>query len=91
MENFVIPAEVETIGTGAFSDCKALSGFAVPEAVTEIPDYCFSKCSFTELHLGPQVTHIGDGAFPTATALRISITMARPLSLPMKVPSRILK
>lgn len=63
VEEFSVPAELETLGTGAFSDCKALKSFALPEAITEIPDYCFSKASLTEMHFGPQITSVGNGAF----------------------------
>ncbi len=63
VEEFSVPAELETMGTGAFADCKALKSFELPVAITEIPEYCFSKCSFTEMHFGPQITKIGNGAF----------------------------
>lgn len=69
IEEISVPAELKTLGTGAFSDCKALKGFALPQAITEIPDYCFAKCSFTEMHFGPQITRIGDGAFSDCHSL----------------------
>lgn len=63
LETIYIPAALEKMGEGAFKDCKAITAFEVPEAITHIPSYCFSKCNITELHIGPQVTSIGDGAF----------------------------
>ena len=66
---FSIPAKTEYIGAGAFADCKALTAFELPEAITEIPENCFSKASLTEMHIGPQVTKIGANAFENCHGL----------------------
>lgn len=69
LESVSLPAALETIGTGAFKDCKSITELAVPAAITEIPPECFQKCGITELHLGPQITKIGDSAFADCYSL----------------------
>lgn len=60
-----IPA-CATIGTYAFHSCEALEEVSLP-ACTSIGDNAFAGCVALEtVRLGPNVAHIGDGAFETA-------------------------
>ena len=43
-ESYVVPETVEKIGSGAFSDCSAMTEVTMTEGVTEIGDGAFSGC-----------------------------------------------
>ena len=82
---------LQTIGDYAFSSCSALTGFAVPETVTEIPDGMFSGCEnlqYVSLHDG--ITSIGYNAFSDCTSLQYSAdaTGGQPAS-PFALPERL--
>ena len=59
----VLPASVETIGTGAFSSCEQLSRVAVPESVTTINAYAFSGTALSGVYLSASISSLGDRAF----------------------------
>lgn len=42
----VIPNNVTSIGSGAFSDCTNLTIFSTPDSVTGIDKYAFDGCDF---------------------------------------------
>lgn len=56
---------VQTIGSGAFCGCSALSGneLIIPKSVTTIGDIAFSTCNLTSVILQDGLKQIGDGAF----------------------------
>ncbi len=70
VENFEIPADVTSIGQGAFSGCDQLTEIKIPETVTEIGDDAFKGCTSLENVVIPdQVTEIGNGTFEGCTGL----------------------
>ena len=59
----VLPASVETIGTGAFSSCEQLSIVNVPDSVTTINAYAFSGTALSGVYLSASISSLGDRAF----------------------------
>ena len=59
---------LKKIGTSTFSNCASLTGtLTLPETLTYIGAYAFSKCSFTgELHLPNSLEYIGYNSFDYA-------------------------
>jgi hypothetical protein len=61
---FTIPSSVTSLGVGAFSTCRELTGIIIPGSVTSIGDRAFSHCSgLTSITIPNSVTSIGDSAF----------------------------
>ena len=60
---YTIPESVTSIGTGAFSRCKKLTGVTIPDSVTSIGRSAFSYCGLPSVKIPDSVTGIGDDAF----------------------------
>ena len=59
-----IPEGVQSIGFGAFRDCKSLSSLTLPTSLQSIGDSAFYGCSsLTSLTLPSSLQSIGDSAF----------------------------
>ncbi len=69
-KNTIIPANVATIGSSAFSDCTDLESVVIPNSVTSIEEYAFSGCyNLTSLEIGNSVLSIGEEAFTGCSRL----------------------
>lgn len=69
-KNTIIPANVATIGSFAFSDCTDLESVVIPNSVTSIGEYAFSGCyNLTSLEIGNSVLSIGEYAFTECSRL----------------------
>lgn len=59
----VLPASVETIGTGAFSSCEQLSVVKIPDSVTTINTDAFNGTALNGVYLSASISSLGDRAF----------------------------
>ena len=65
-----IPEGVQSIGFGAFRDCKSLSSLTLPTSLQSIGDSVFYGCSsLTSLTLPSSLQSIGDGVFRDCKSL----------------------
>ncbi len=68
--NSIIPQNVETIGSHAFSNCLGLTTLNIPNSVSVIDDGAFSGCSsLTTLDIPNSVTTIGANVFYGCSSL----------------------
>ena len=68
--DLVIPDNVTSIGSGAFSYCSGLTSVTIPDSVTSIGSYAFQNCSgLTSVTIPDSVTSIGSSAFRNCTEL----------------------
>lgn len=73
-----VPKDVTKIGDYAFSGCKNLVEIKLPDSVTSIGQWCFSKSSLKSIVIPDSVTEIGDAAFWECRALeKITIPAAK--------------
>lgn len=69
---FEIPARVRIIGSGAFSNCTALTAVTIPDGAISIHSNAFSGCSgLTSVTIPASVTSIDPSAFSECPALVI--------------------
>jgi hypothetical protein len=73
-----IPAAIDgmpvtTIGSGAFSNCTAVTGVTIPSTVTGIGDGAFFGCGLTSVTIPDSVTRIGRHAFTGSSLTGITI------------------
>ena len=70
--NFVIPAHIKGIESGAFKDNTALESIDFSQSsITEIPDNAFENCtSLKEIIWGDNITKIGEDSFSNCTNLK---------------------
>lgn len=62
LEEIVLPASLETIGSSAFWGCSALTRISIPEGVTSIGGSAFQDCvSLTQLSLPSTLTGLDPG------------------------------
>jgi len=74
--NLIIPDDVTSIGSYAFSGCSSLTGITIPDGVTSIGGGAFEYCSsLTNITLPDSVTSIGSYAFEGCSSLT-SITIS---------------
>ena len=59
----VLPATVETIGTGAFSSCEQLSVVKIPDSVTTINTDAFNGTALNGVYLSASISTLGTRAF----------------------------
>lgn len=81
LRKVVLPADLTTVGTKAFTDCTALesiqpvqsagaAGLLLPGGVTSIGKSAFDGCSaLTQVHLNENLQSIGERAFADCTGL----------------------
>lgn len=71
---FAIPESVTTLRSGAFSQCKKLTGVTIPESITALPDYAFDGASsLTRIDLPSGLTSLGSGVFFNAGLTNLSL------------------
>ncbi|MGI6392012.1 MAG: leucine-rich repeat domain-containing protein [Candidatus Izemoplasmatales bacterium] len=62
--NITLPANVVTLGAGAFNDCRFLTSITIQGEVTAIPENCFLYCTELKNFVIPSsVTSLGNNAF----------------------------
>ena len=62
LTSVTLPAQMTSIGQGAFNNCK-LESITIPEGLTEIAPYTFYYNRFKSVEIPEGVTTIGEGAF----------------------------
>ena len=68
---FTLPANVNSLGSGAFANCTALKSVVLPETIDDIQGTLFEGCTALEsVTLPAGVTQIYNGAFNGCTAIR---------------------
>ena len=60
---------VTVIGFGAFQECKDIKEVVVPEGVTYMNTWAFSRSSLTKIHLPESLTYINSYAFNNCSSL----------------------
>ena len=74
--DYSIPESVTEIKTGAFNNCRKLTGIIIPNGVTEIPNEAFNWCiSLTTAQLPNGLESIGSSAFKSCMTLN-NITLS---------------
>jgi len=69
-KNTTFPADVATIGNGAFTGCKGLTSLVIPNTVTSIGSSAFSYCSnLSEISIPNTVTSIESSTFQSCKSL----------------------
>lgn len=72
--NSIIPNNVTSIGSYAFSCCDKFTSIVIPDSVTVIGNYAFEGCdSLTTITFGKNVASIGKNAFMYCTSLKTII------------------
>ena len=74
----IIPYGVETVGIGAFSNCKNIEKLVIPESVCFIDSYAFKDAEIDELYIPKSVEQISPGAFGSNKIQKIVIDKNNP-------------
>lgn len=59
----VMPNTIRTLGVSAFEQCISLKNITLSTALTNLPEYVFSNCSLTAIHIPKNVKTIHNQAF----------------------------
>ncbi len=71
LKNYEMPANIDTIGSAAFYDCKSLSSINISHNVTSIGNWAFAFCSnLKDINTSDSVTSIGEHAFFSCSSLK---------------------
>ncbi len=71
LKNYEMPANIDTIGSAAFYDCKSLSSINISNNVTSIGNWAFAFCSnLNDINISDSVTSIGEHAFFSCSNLK---------------------
>ena len=62
---------VTFIGISAFAGCSGLTSITIPESVEFIGNYAFENCRKLRSVTIPNLCHIGEGAFPLRTKIKL--------------------
>ncbi len=69
-----LPSTLTSMGTGAFRECKSLTGMVLPDVLKDIKEYTFSECTnLKTLSLGNQIETIEKYAFNGIAIENLSI------------------
>ena len=69
-KNTIIPTSITSIGSYAFSNCKALKSITIPSSVESIRSYAFiGATSLTAINIPKSVRDIGTGVFQECSSL----------------------
>lgn len=63
LERVYLGNSVKRISAHAFENCEALDDIFIPDSVTSIGEYAFSKSNLHKIHVSGNITHIGKRAF----------------------------
>ena len=74
----IIPYGVETIGIGAFSNCKDIKKLVIPESVYFIETDAFWNAEIGELYIPKSVEQIAPGAFASSRIRKIIVDKDNP-------------
>ena len=70
IKTVVIPSSINTIGSNAFRECKALCGVSFNYGVSMLRDGCFADCEkLKQINLLDSIGYIGSGAFTNCISL----------------------
>ena len=69
LSTYSIKEGTKWVGSSAFEYCYCLTSVTIPESVTSIGDYAFSRSSLTSVTIGESVTSIGGSAFAYCSKL----------------------
>lgn len=81
-ENWTLPSEVTFSGSTytvvaiapkAFEFCNNLESITFPPSVTEIGNFAFAYCNFSEIVIPKTITKIGDDAFASSSILAVNM------------------
>lgn len=67
LKSVTLPEGVETIGKGAFFNCRSLPEIKFPESLKTVGDYAFEYNDFTTLLFPQNVTYLGASAFQSVS------------------------
>ena len=70
VKDLVIPDDVTSVSSYAFSGCYSLTNVTIPDSVTSIGSYVFNECSsLASVTIGNGVTSIGTNLFSNCSSL----------------------
>ncbi len=79
LENVDMPATLTTLGNETFKDCVSLTNVKLPDALTQVPELCFSNTNIQDLVIPDNVTYIGWYAFQDLQNL-VTITFGKSMN-----------
>lgn len=67
---YILPPNVKTIGSQAFSECKNVTKIVLPQTLAEISRNAFENCfNLRELNIPAKLESVGEKAFASCTSL----------------------
>lgn len=67
-----------TLGDHAFQGSRFTGALQIPEGVTDIPDYAFAYCKFSQLTLPESIRSVGDYAFDGLSITQLELPARQP-------------
>lgn len=63
IEKIIMPETIDSIGNGAFANCRNLSEINFPQSLRKIGETAFANCDFSDISLPEKLEYIGSTAF----------------------------